>query len=93
MLRGYREAHGYKLEEAALILECDRSKIFPRRDRRARHPAQGAPRAAHRVRSSLARTIRWALSHGVRPELARLPITPEQVAEEYAKRSTARERT
>lgn len=27
MLRSYREAHGYKLEDAALVLECDRSKV------------------------------------------------------------------
>jgi transcriptional regulator with XRE-family HTH domain len=27
MLRGYREAAGYKLDDAARILECDRSKI------------------------------------------------------------------
>lgn len=27
MLRQYREAHGFKLEDAARILECDRSKI------------------------------------------------------------------
>jgi hypothetical protein len=36
---------------------------------------------------SLAQTIRWALDSGAPPSLARVPLTPEQVAEEYAKRA------
>jgi hypothetical protein len=37
----------------------------------------------------LAQTIRWAVNLGAHPRLARLPFTPERVAEEYRKRSAA----
>jgi hypothetical protein len=40
---------------------------------------------------SLAHTIREAVNCGAPPSLARMPMTPEQVAEEYAKRAAAKE--